>query len=344
MDGRLLPQETETQAPLRISVVIPVHNGERTLEQCLAAIYRSEYPPYEVVVVDDASTDRSVEIARRYPCRLVRLSENVGAARAKNRGAAEAGGDILFFTDADVLIPPQALSILVEDFADPNIAGVVGLLSAELPYEDFASQFKNLWMHFTYARLPRYVGLFYTSAASIRKPVFEREGGFDEGYRGASVTEDMDFGQRLLTAGHRILLDRRLAVQHLKRYSLGELLRTDFGRAKALAKIRLRNELTRTGRKHYASVPWFFTVSVPLSGLLLVGILLSFIWPAWGISLVAGSCALILLLNTSFLACLGRLRGWGFFVQSCLFLPINLFVSGLGIAAALGDIAWGRLY
>ena len=331
-----------------ISVIIPVHNSQRTLKQCLDAVMASRYPDYELVVVDDASTDESPNIAAAYACQLVRLSRNEGAACAKNRGAAHATGDVLFFTDSDVVIPPDALSIVAEDLADPEVAGVVGLLSAELPYDDFASQFKNLWMHFTYARLPRYVGLFYTSAASLRRSIFAAQGGFDEGYRGASVTEDMDFGQRLQTAGHRIRFDGRLAVQHLKHYTFGELLRTDFERARALMKILLRTRLARrpgeAKRKHFASVPWFFTASVPLAGLLALGLLLMLVWPGWGAALALASLAAILVLNGSFLAFLGRQRGARFFLQSALFLPLNLFVSGLGIAAGVVDIARGRRY
>lgn len=77
-----------------ISVVIPAHNVARTLEECLQAAQRSDYADREIIVVDDASTDASAELAARYGCRVVRLSENVGAARAKNIGAAEANGDI----------------------------------------------------------------------------------------------------------------------------------------------------------------------------------------------------------------------------------------------------------
>lgn len=335
---------SEKKETLKISVIIPVHNGERTLERCLEAIYRSSYPPYEVIVADDASTDRSAEIVGRYPCKLVRLTENVGAARAKNRGAAQATGDVLFFTDADVVIPPHALDVIAKDLADEKVAGVVGLLDADLPYPDFCSQFKNLWMHFTYARLPREVGLFYTSAASLRKHIFEAAGGFDERYRGASVTEDMDFGQRLLTAGHRIWLDKRLSVRHLKHYGFWELLRTDFVRARALMKIWLRNKLARTRRRHFASVPWFFTASVPLAGLLVLGLLLALAWPGWGWALAAASLVGIWALNAPFLLFLGRMRGGRFFWLACLFLPLNLFVSGLGIASAFVDVARGRAY
>lgn len=327
-----------------ISVIIPIHNAERTLNRCLDAVYRSDYCRYEVIAVDDASTDRSADIAATYPCTLIRLPRNEGAACAKNRGAGHAQGEVLFFTDSDVMIPPNALKIVAKNLQDDEVTGVVGLLSSELPFSDFASQFKNLWMHYTYSILPRRVGLFYTSAASIRRAVFEAEGGFDEGYTGASVTEDMDFGQRLLTAGYQIVLDQRLQVRHLKHYELGELLRTDLVRAGALTKIVLRNKINHSGRKHFASVPWFFTASVPISALIVLGLLWSVFSPAWGLGLATLSLLAILALNAPFLRFLGQQRGLGFLLQSALFLPVNLFVSGLGIAWAIVAVIRGDRY
>jgi glycosyltransferase involved in cell wall biosynthesis len=335
----------DIQKPPRISVVIPVYNAERTLDDCLRTVLASDYAEIEVIVADDGSTDASRSIAAQHPVTLVELGLNQGAAAAKNRGAEAATGEILFFTDSDVLIPPDALTIVAEGLSNPGLTGVVGLLSPDLPYNDFASQFKNLWMHYTYARLPDEVGLFYTSAASIRRSIFEAEGGFDEGYRGASVTEDMDFGQRLMTAGHRIRLDKRLQVRHLKQYRPAELLRTDLVRSRALSKILLRNKLARTGRKHFASVPWFFTASVPISALMALGLLLALLGPVGaGLGLFTASYAAILALNGPFLGFLGRSRGAPFLAQSALFLPLNLFVSGLGIVGAILDIARGDKY
>ena len=187
-----------------ISVVIPAHNAARTLGECLQAIRCSNYADYEVIVVDDASTDDTAQVAAEHGCHVTRSPENVGAARAKNLGASETTGDIVLFTDADILLQPDTLRLVAEDFKDPTVAAVVGLLGQRLRYDNFSSQFKNLWMHYTYTRLAagngaeRGVGVFFTSIAAIRRSVFLQMGGFDPNYRGASVTEDIEFGQRLL--------------------------------------------------------------------------------------------------------------------------------------------------
>jgi GT2 family glycosyltransferase len=351
-----------------ISIVIPVHNAASTLSECLQAVRASEYEEYEVIVVDDASTDSSAELATRYGCRVVRLPENIGAATAKNVGAGEARGNIILFTDGDILLQPDTLRVVAKCLQDPTIAGVVGLLGEKLRYDDFSSQFKNLWMHYTYKRIAtsraaeRGVGLFFTSIAAIRKDVFEQLGGFDTNYQGASVTEDIEFGQRLLSAGCQVHLDAGLAVEHLKHYSLFGLLKTDLERAFGLTKTWLRKKLepplhnpqgTRvvppqqaTSQKYYASVPWFFIVGVPLAWLLPVFVVL-LLWarqPLWASGAAMLIYAAILLANAPFLRELFRVRGWLFGLWSCLFLPVDLWVSGLGALWAMMDYLRGNRY
>jgi len=339
-----------------ISIVIPVHNGAGTLSECLQAIGDCDYVEHEVIVVDDASSDSSAEVAARYNCRIVRLPENMGAARAKNLGAREAKGDIVLFTDSDIVLQPDTLRLVASHFEDPSIAGAVGLLGQRLRYDNFSSQFKNLWMYYTYQRLAnsqaakRGVGLFFTSIASIRRAVFEQMGGFDPNYSGASITEDIEFGQRLLSAGHTVRLDGRLKVEHLKHYSFAGLLRTDLDRAFGLAKTWLRKKLEPSqregGQEYYTSVPWFFIAGVPLAWLIPVLAVLGLWTPLswWACGAAALAYIAILLINAPFLATLFRARGWLFGLQSCLFLPLDLWVSGLGVLWAIIDYLRGNRY
>ncbi|HBY94799.1 MAG: glycosyltransferase family 2 protein [Ardenticatenaceae bacterium] len=334
-----------------ITAVIPVHNAARTLPECLRALLASDYPgEFEVLCVDDASSDGSAELAERLGARVVRLERNVGAARSKNRGAAAARGAVLFFTDSDIVVQPDALRRIATALARPGVSGVVGLLGQRLRYSNFASQFKNLWMHFTYRRQPesKPVGLFYTSAAAIRRATFLEFGGFDEHYEGASVTEDIEFGQRLLAAGHRLVMDKGLEVEHLKAYTVDGLLRTDCERAYGLMQTWLRRKfLTGLAQPTYASVPWYFQLAVPASLMLPLTLLAALLWPRRRLALlglVVGEWTSLLGLNWPFVSFLGRARGSRFFLQSALFLPLNLLVSALGILQALADFARGKRY
>jgi glycosyltransferase involved in cell wall biosynthesis len=298
---------TADRAVPRVSVVIPAYNAAQTLEECLQAVRQSSCENYEIIVVDDGSTDSSAAIADRHGCLVVRLEANEGAAVAKNVGASQASGDILLFTDADVLVQPDTVQRVIEHLQEPGLCAVVGLLGRGLRYAGFASHFKNLWMHYTY------------------------------------------FGQRLLTQGHRVRLDGRLEVEHLKRYSLLGVLRTDLRRAFGLTKTWLRKKL-HPGRqtveqRYYASVPWFFIVSVPLSWMLPVFLGMALITRLAVWLVLAGLDVMaILIANAPFLLALWRARGWAFLIKSCLFLPLDLWVSGLGVLWAALDYLRGRRY
>ncbi len=318
---------------LRISVVIPTHNGAQTLADCLTALRASSFAPAEIIVVDDASTDDSAKIAEHFQCRVIRLDQNLGAARAKNRGAQAATGDVLFFTDDDVVVALNTLAWLVENFADARVAGVVGILDRKIPFTDFASNFKNLWMRFTYLKIPRErIGLFYTSIAAMRREIFLQLGGFDENYVGASITEDTEFGQRAWAAGHWIRLDERVVGVHHKHYTLSEVLRTDFLRARGLTLMRLR----KRGQPFYTSVPLFYQLAVPILFLMLGLVLASLAFGIW--NLVFGILFLLFtfyFLFSPWFSFLARERGIGFGIRAALFQPIDVIAVGLGMLQAL---------
>src|SRR5574341_21450 len=325
-----------------VSVIIPTHNGASTLAACLESLRASFLPPYEIIVVDDASSDQSAEIARRFQCRVIRADENMGAARAKNRGAAAAAGEILFFTDDDVIVSNEMLAQIAEDLKEARVVGVVGLLDRNIPFRDFASNFKNLWMRFSYARLPRErIGVFYTSVAAIRREIFLALGGFDENYRGASIAEDTEFGQRALNAGYSIVLDSRVEVKHCKHYSLPQVLVTDFLRARALTLLRLR----KWGQKFFTSVPAFYQLAVPTIFAALVSLVLAAIFR--DMIFFAATCLLLALfypLNASWLAYLAHERGVLFALRAVLFQPVDVIVAGFGMVVAAIEFACGVRY
>lgn len=334
---------------MRISVVIPVYNGEDTLAGCIESLLGQSVPAHEIIVVNDGSSDGTVDVAERYAVRLLDLGSNQGAARAKNCGAEVATGDVLFFTDADCHLQSEGLACIQETLVDPEIDGVVGLLGQSCPYPNFASQFKNLWMHFTYARQPRRVGLFFTSAAAIRRETFEQEGGFDPHYAGASITEDIEFGQRLLAKDYLLVIDKRLTVEHQKYYAARGVLRTDLQRARGLFQTYLRNKASEEPRAHYASVPWYFQAGVGVLGLglgLLLAGVITVVFGAGGTMLWLGMvfCLLSLLLNAPFLLALTRWRGLWFGIKSAGFLSLDLLFSGLGILWGLFDTLRGKCY
>ena len=87
-----------------LSIIIPSYNSIKTIDRCLSSVFKSKFKNYEVIVVSDNSNDRSNDIIKKYPCRLINLKKNVGAAAARNAGAKIAKSDILIFLDSDVII------------------------------------------------------------------------------------------------------------------------------------------------------------------------------------------------------------------------------------------------
>jgi glycosyltransferase involved in cell wall biosynthesis len=111
----------------QVSVVVPAYNAADTLSLCLSALARQDFPAedYEVVVVDDGSTDATADVARRSGVRVF-SQPNAGPAAARNHGAQEARGEFLLFTDADCAPVPGWVRALTAPFADPQVAGAKG--------------------------------------------------------------------------------------------------------------------------------------------------------------------------------------------------------------------------
>lgn len=333
----------DQEPDLSFSVIIPNRNGAQTLGECLAAIFKTGYEGLEAIVVDDASNDNSLEITARFPVRTVVHETCRGAAAARNSGAAAARGEYLFFIDSDVVIPEDALQILEEDFRNPEISGVVGMLKAFTRFDNLCSQYKNFYMHHTYRQLPEQIRVFYTSAAAIRKDVFSAVGGFDESYRSATI-EDTDFGVRVTGEGHRLLLDQRLQVDHIRRYDLPGLLKTGFKRAAGIAIIALRERRKRKGKSSCLTSSPAFLAGIVLAGLAALCLIgaIGRGSPALLLAAAIGWLA-ILLLNRGFLTGLGR-RRHSFLASGSLLLPIDLLAHGAGAAWGVLSYLRGKKY
>ena len=294
------------------------------------------------MLVDDGSTDQSRAIADNFPVRIVPTEGRIGPAAARNLGARAAEGELLFFIDSDVMVRPDTIARLATRFEADDIEGLVGVQATEMRHRDLVSQYKNLWMRWTYARLEGDVPLFYTTAAAIRRDAFLRAGGFDRGYATPNV-EDTAFGQKLARLGMRVRVEPELEVEHVKRYSLWGLLRTDFMRSVSMTRLKLRER--REIAQNNTSIPSSYMASVPLATLgtlaLLVGLLFG---PP--VLLVAG-CALLsgtIVLNRAFLATIQASEGWGRALGAILLLWLELLVVGVGVGVGMLSFPFGRRY
>jgi hypothetical protein len=117
MDSRLRGNDKKERGNDKVSVIIPTWNHAKELMDCLSALEAQTYRDFEVIIVDDASTDNTREVVAgartSFPLRYIRLDVNGGAPAARNRGAREATGSFLLFLDADVILRNDALQKMV---------------------------------------------------------------------------------------------------------------------------------------------------------------------------------------------------------------------------------------
>lgn len=208
-----------------ISLVIPNYNGSATIGQCLDAAFSARNALYEIVVVDDCSTDNSMDIIRRFPCKSHRLSEHRGAAAARNAGARIATGDYIFFIDSDCLIDGRTMDA-VKRAIDKYHGAVIGGTYTPLPYDnDFFSTFQSVFIHHSETKRsePDYIA---THAMIIRSDVFNAMGGFSENFY--PILEDVEFSHRLKKHGIRLVMCPDIQVRHIFNFTFWKSLRNAY--------------------------------------------------------------------------------------------------------------------
>ena len=333
---------SEENARPIISVIIPVRNDTRSFPRCLEAVLASTYRDFEVIVVDDCSTDNTPEFALSYGVRCISTAVNSGPAAARNLGSKMARGKILLFVDADVLVSPQALAVVEDRFAaDPGLAALFGSYDDQPPWNNILSQYKNMMHHYVHQISNPEATTFWTGLGAIRKEVFEEMGGFDQRrYRRPSI-EDIELGYRLRAANHRIALEKRLQGKHLKKWNLSSLLDSDI-LCRAIPWSRLILETKHSPRD--LNLRWSHRASSILVGLLvLLAPLLVFppeavlgigipsgwlVYPVW--FFLFGT---VMLLNRHFYRFFVERKGWRFTLAAIGLHWFYYFYSGIVFAS-----------
>lgn len=219
-----------------LSVVIPVRNGGLDFERCLRGLRDSTWTDFELVVVDDGSTDDSAALAESFGARVVRHERSLGPAAARNTGAEAASGAVVFFLDADVVLHPESLARAMHRLsAQAELTALFGSYDDAPSAPGLVSRFRNLLHHYIHQRGEfhdgaRPVHTFWTGCGAIRRQAFLELGGFDPQLYRRPAIEDIELGYRLTRAGYRIELVRDVLATHLKRWTLWDVCRTDIFR------------------------------------------------------------------------------------------------------------------
>jgi len=217
---------------IKVSVIVPVYNSEKTIGKCLSSLIAQNYPrnKYEIIVVDDGSTDETAEIASKF--KKVKLIKQIhrGPAAARNLGVKKSKGDMVLFTDADCVTPKNWIRNMIGPFEDKKIVGVAGTYKT-LNKKSSIARFAGYEIEERHKTLSkkRFVDFIGTFSAAYRKNVFSRFGGFDTSFT-TSSGEDPELSFRINKAGLKMIFQPKAFVYHLHPSSLWEFLKQKFWR------------------------------------------------------------------------------------------------------------------
>ncbi len=319
------PAQLATEYPL--SVVIPARNAAVHLGRSLPALLANNLSQVEVLVVDDESDDGTQQLvgqlsgATPASIRLIRQSPRVGPGEARNRGLAESSHPYLLFLDADVVLPEDALHWVRESLDiyghRPEVAGVLGTYAERIEADDFFSNYKNLYTCYLYKITDTLSPYVHTAIFCIKRQVLEAAGGFP---RDLDTVEDFRLGLQLGSAGYRFIIDRRVAGEHLKRYTLKSIFDEDARRIRDLRRLRVGGgQRTFSLRAHR----WSRLLSVLLPAPTLLS-LAAAPWLPQVLYLTALLLVLFYAANLRFLNFCRQSRGLWFTVKAGIFLWVEM--------------------
>jgi glycosyltransferase involved in cell wall biosynthesis len=215
--------------PPRISVVIPVHNSEETIGKCLDSLSRLDHQDFEVIIVDDGSTDGTAGICESFPgVKVINVDKN-GPSKARNIGIEAARGEFVAFTDGDCLVDRLWLDELERGFSDPMIAGVGGDQKSPEDDTEVGKRIQNFLK--TIGFVTGYIKTDEAMKATehnpscnamYRKRVLKDVGGFDEGLWPG---EDVELDLKITNQGHTLIYNPKAVVYHYRPKTYA-----DFGR------------------------------------------------------------------------------------------------------------------
>ena len=329
-----------TSAPVRptISVIVPVYNGGASFRQCLLSLKAADPSPTELIVVADGDTDGSGKVAEEAGARVLRLPYSQGPAAARNMGARAAQGAILFFIDADVTIPKNAIGQVQKIFQqEPNLAAVFGSYDDAPAAPNFLSQYKNLLHHYVHQTAREDASTFWGACGAIRRDVFLSLGGFDSRYRYPSI-EDIELGYRVKQAGHKIQVGKTLQVKHWKRWNVFPLLKADLlYRALPWTKLIVRDRCLPNDLN--------LRLSSRASTVVVYGLVGTGVASWWWSSAFVGMGALLVFLfalNAPLYRFFWRKRGFWFTIRAIPWHWFYYFYSGLAFAIGVAYALWSK--
>lgn len=207
---------------MKVTVAIPCYNGSQYVSQTIESILSQSRPADEVLVIDDGSTDDSVEIIRRYPVRLVRHEVNRGLAVARNTAINEAQGEVLVFIDVDAFADQCLLEVLLPPYADSRVGGVGGQ-GIESNIQSIADRWRSAHAKQSHGDRSKDAPFLFGLCMSYRLEILKGVNGFNPLF--TTNAEDVDLGFRVKAAGYNLRYLPAAKVYHQRTDNLDSLRR-----------------------------------------------------------------------------------------------------------------------
>lgn len=209
-----------------------MYNASSYVESCLSGIFNQTVNNFEVILVDDCSTDDTVEKVKNYPFKIILLKERLMSSAVRNHGARNSHGDIFIFLDADVILKPDSIENITRLISEPDTDAISGVYSEDIPQTNFLSQLQNLILVYRCSKLSNSTSITISAFCAIKRSAFEAIGGYNERMR---YYEDVEIGHRLIKNGYRCKFYAGLEVVHLKYYNHLGLMCDYFRKAAAMS-------------------------------------------------------------------------------------------------------------
>ncbi len=320
------------------SVIIPNYNGENTIGQCLRSALASQYSNFELIVVDDGSNDKSVDIIKEYPCKLIQLKYHSGASRARNVGAVNSRGEVLFFTDADCLLQTDTLAITNQVMSSNNKSTVLGGTYTDIPFDpSFFSLFQSIFIRYSETKYLSDADYIATHAMAIDFHVFQDNSGFAENF--LPLLEDVEFSHRLKNKGHDLVINPNIQIQHIFNFSLLSSLKN------ALKKSLYWTFYSMTRGDLFSdsgTASWELKINVASCFFMLVVLLAyAFVKDSYLLLIIAMTLAINCTVSRRLFLAMYRTGGGVFFFGATLYY-LFIYPLAVGVGAAMGMVAYLR--
>ena len=219
------------QKGIKISVIIPARNEEKYIESCIRSVKLQDFSNYEIIVVDNGSTDKTAEIAKTLGVRVISES-GVGLPRAREKGRGIARGDLLVYLDADMKIPPLYLSRIFEHFEKHE--NVVAVSNPFFFYDgnwgiNLLARFFFKIFFPIYCKLLKILkipGVLFGANFAIRRKALEKIGGFNKSIK--FYGEDTDISKRISKEGDIDFINNLSTFTSARRYTEQGIFKTTF--------------------------------------------------------------------------------------------------------------------